>query len=253
MRYGMMRSMSNKRRFGVPSRTEPMSTLAKIVIATALVFVLIAAVGIGVWSDTRNEVTVVAPPVPYPTPERVGPEPVNSVWIGDSFTLGTGATKGQGFVDLLDKELCWGNYKLAEGGTGYINKGQRDPNSTVFAQRVDKLAQFRPRLIIVQGGLNDRDPTVGAVATELYTQLKAKYPRATIVVLGPLNTPKTTYPETRDALRQAAEGQGLQFIDTYGWLTPDQFFEDGVHPNPEGHRVYTDNLKRFFAPEWNAC
>src|SRR3954463_1289743 len=89
-----------------------------VVIALAVIVVALT-----VWSFLQRPS---APPVSGNSPSEPTSttRPIVSLWIGDSYTEGTGAqTPDYGYPELASSSLGWVCYLDAQGGTGFINDG----------------------------------------------------------------------------------------------------------------------------------
>jgi len=177
-----------------------------------------------------------------PTPSAA-PERTVAVFLGDSYTAGWGAAKGEGYVGPVAAELGWLGIPAGESGTGYVDDSDR-VGQTVYAGRVEDVPSLEPDVVVVQGSTNDVGEPAGAVraaAGELYAQLAAQVPDARIVVVGPAAPPSVDPVGVRDVrneLQQAASDAGLPFVDPIaeGWLRPaDGLFADDLHPNATGY------------------
>jgi hypothetical protein len=73
------------------------------------------------------------------------------VFVGDSWTVGSGATGSHGFAPLAAERLGWDYHLLGIGGSGYLMPGGGGP----YMGRVDEAVALHPDLIVVAGSLND--------------------------------------------------------------------------------------------------
>jgi acyl-CoA thioesterase-1 len=228
--------------------------IGSVLIVAILALVVVATM---VEKDNASSAAVTATNKPVGTPKPVKPldfdDLTTVVWIGDSYTEGSVDGVFDRFAVTIGRDLCWDDYTLAKGGTGYTNPGDPRGGGTIYADRVDEAVDLKPDLVIIQGSTNDKGPGAEAAAIDLYDELEAKIPSAQLVVVGPFDPPGSKNVATRDAIRDAAESRGLTFIDSYGWLNPDEYGDDGVNPNEQGHRVIAAKLTKFLVPEWDAC
>ena len=205
----------------------------------------------------------------YPPTLPLGPR---CIVLGDSFTEGLTS-----YAQRLSGLMGWEVWSSGVGGTGYLNPGLA--GRVKFRDRVqsDVIANH-PDIVIIAGGINDGASANGALKSEaqalydiLLTQLS---PGAKVVVVGPWwprGIPSQEVLDTRDALRDAAVGRGLAFIDSIistdvtqinvGWIkgtgnagnpqgngNADTYIsQDGTHPTDLGHqylaRRLSDELK----------
>ena len=175
--------------------------------------------------------------------------PVRAVFLGDSYTVGVGATAPTYAQQVADR-MGWVRIDAAQSGTGYVADGGGGDRAP-FGDRVDDVAAADPDVVVVQGSVNDvgADPgDVGAAAGALYAELTVAVPGARVVVLGPPDAPgvpRDAVEAVRDALAGAADEAGLTFADpiTGGWLAPpEDVYADGLHPDDEGHAALADGL-----------
>lgn len=171
------------------------------------------------------------------------------VFIGDSWTEGSGAVALRGYAVRTAEQLHWNYLVLGVGGSGYDVAGR----GSTFAQRIDRAVSVHPDVIVVQGSLNERNSTPQALrpaAIETLERLRsAADPATRVVVLGASyvpGTPRATIDWINDAVRAAAAQAGLPFIDVAGqdWTDPLQpgIWADPNHPNDVGHQMIADRL-----------
>ena len=175
--------------------------------------------------------------------------PRRIAFLGDSYTVGVGADAlDQGFAPLAARALHWPFHLYGEGGTGYTNPGVGDQGT--FSDRVADVVAVNPAVVVVEGGLNEEDAPpreIQDAARETFSALRAQLPTATVLTLGPFDTPGSD-PESlesaRAAIRQAADATGVTYVDTAGWLDPSdpQGFADSSHPTQAGHRTIAQLL-----------
>lgn len=191
------------------------------------------------------------------------PEQVAALFVGDSFTAGTGAADQQHAESCLTAaELGWICNLDAQGGTGFVADGRADsPTSGPLASRLAQTHQhYLADVIVVDAGRNDAAlpaAQVRGAVTAYLKALRAAWPEAELVLVAPyfldstspLGTPGTAF------LRAQAERFDAQLIDPVGegWVRDDRTsgltVEDGVHPSPEGHaylaRHLVEDLRRL--------
>ena len=230
-----------------------------------------------------------APPpyVPPPTVSRSSADDTvpAALWIGDSFTAGIGGSRaGRPYPGVVSARIGWVSLVDAEGGTGYINDGRANEASFApFSGRLaDDVRRYRPDIVIVDGGRNDRWSTeqdLTKAVTSYLSAVHAAWPQARLVVILPSFLTSKLDADLRDVrlyirqawaefgsagtgwllragrqptlrtyIRQAAERQGAFVVDParLGWLSsePKQVLvsADGVHPNDAGHTWYAAQL-----------
>jgi lysophospholipase L1-like esterase len=173
-------------------------------------------------------------------------------FIGDSWTVGVGATGEYGYAMLTADQLGWRYAALGVGGSGYTRPGLT--NST-FDDRVDMAVATDPDIIVVQGSVNERRSTpnmIAEAALATLTRLRAEAdPDTEILVVGSTYVPgsaDTTIDWINDAIEGAALQAGVPFVNpaTEGWLDPADPAEwaDVHHPNDLGHQLLADRLEQ---------
>ena len=238
--------------------------LAGLVIAVILA---VAAVALGVWrpwvsvpstppagAAAGGEAVTIAP-VPLLLPEH----PTVLVF-GDSWTYGSAATEptlGYAYVlaGLLDGETIVDGVR----GSGYLKPGIDGP---AFGERIAALdPTLTPDLVILQGSINDRAQGAAGyreAVTAAWDAMAAKYPEATIVVLGPAphELPVGTETARIDTdLGDLAAARGWWYISpiAQNWITAQNYLsvidvEVGrKHPSTDGHRYLAERLAAALA------
>lgn len=176
--------------------------------------------------------------------------------LGDSYTAGIRAVPPeQTYAAETARRLGWQIVIGGYAGTGFVNNGKIGKN---FAQLYAAQLAWRPApdMVVVSGGHNDhRTPALVAPAADrLLRDIKARWPRTHLVVMGPLwgGDPPASARRVRDHLRQVAASQGVPFIDPLTWITGNvhektgnavrYVLNDGVHLTPAGNRYVADRL-----------
>ena len=181
-------------------------------------------------------------------------------FIGDSYSAGTGASKDQGFVSLLSKQLKLKPSNFAQGGTGYIKridaKGEGACGRDVclnYGEMADKVIVNAPAAVVVSGGRNDpADPAAfDAAAKALFAELRAGLPSAKLIATSPVwgaDGPPPQAEEMRESVRAAVTAAGGTFVDLGQPFEghPELITKDNVHPNDAGHKVLADVVRAGF-------
>jgi lysophospholipase L1-like esterase len=171
------------------------------------------------------------------------------VFIGDSWTDGTGASHSGGFPALTAELLGWEYTELGVSGSGYVVPGAGGP----FRSRIAQAVAGAPDVIVVQGSLNEQRVDVdelGRAALDTLTELRQEADPATdILVVGAPDAPGTDpvrIDRVNDAVSAAAAAAGLRFVDpaAENWTDPDDpdLWADPIHPNDAGHREIAERL-----------
>ncbi|WP_336711239.1 SGNH/GDSL hydrolase family protein [Arthrobacter sp. USHLN218] len=136
------------------------------------------------------------------------------------------------------------------GGTGFLKSRPKDGHPS-YLESLKTGAYDLPAgnvgLVVVQGGGNDLkypDGKIKAAASQTMEILKSKYPDARFAVVSPLNqsgNPASRRIEVAKVLAGVAAAQDAVFIDATGWAAENDLaqylYPDGLHLNPEGHKL----------------
>ncbi|GAA1892045.1 Lysophospholipase L1 [Williamsia serinedens] len=192
---------------------------------------------------------------PDPRPLNVANQRV--LFLGDSFTEGTGANPlTRGYAYLAGEQLGGDFVVSGHSGSGYVKQGPKD--GLTFGQALDTLpATPAPTLVIVQGSINDQEVT-GALyqnADSLISRVRAKWPGVQLAMFGPIagdpsNEPSVNAIQNVDTILQsAAAARSIAYISAEGldpWVTTSNAAQlisrDKVHPSPAGHQDIADRL-----------
>ena len=180
-------------------------------------------------------------------------QPTRIAVIGDSFTTGSPMDSGPPALwpALLSDDFAVTAY--AWSGTGYAATWVSPEGPSNFVTRVEQMPDEGIDSLVFFGSINDGlfgyDATrEGADAA--FVKARAKWPNATILVVGPASPiwpVPDSYLEARDATQDAARAGGLTFIDPIdaGWFDgmPDLIGVDGIHPNDQGHAYLADQMR----------
>ena len=196
-------------------------------------------------SASASNATALAVPTFESTPKAERPV---AVFIGDSYTGGTGATaKSKAFPQVLAGKEGWRLTVVACGGGGYVATGNC---GTPYQDHLDDAIAAKPSIVIVSGGRNDTSFTTEQVQANAATTLqrvKDALPDATIYVTSPIwddDAPTAALAKVRTAVQAAAEGAGATYLDLGEPLEqhPEYVSTDSVHPNDDGHAAIADAI-----------
>jgi lysophospholipase L1-like esterase len=172
-------------------------------------------------------------------------------FVGDSWTVGQGATAHRGYAVLTGEQLGWSYRTIGVGGSGYTRPGAA---GCTFGQRIDRAADTAADLIVVQGSLNERRGSPEALAPAALATLtrlrETADPQTQILVVGSTyapGTPDATIDWINEEIAAAAEQVGLPFVDpaAEGWIDARDpaLWTDPSHPNDAGYQVVADHLQ----------
>lgn len=179
---------------------------------------------------------------------RVPGSGAKALFFGDSWTTGYGATPvTRGYAYLTGQALSWDYRVDGVNGTGYLRAGS--DRTRTYLGRISALAPDRGmQVVVLQGGLNDQSQGLGQLpeaASAAVDLLRAKYPEAVIVMLGPgaASLPADASLRAVDSILQlVAQRKGLSYISplSAAWITPDNYswvidVAAARHPSTSGH------------------
>lgn len=178
-----------------------------------------------------------------------------ALWIGDSYTAGTGADEpdtSEAFETC--GRLGWVCYTDAQGSTGFLNNGHAlaKANRPLPKRLADDAREYRPDIVVVDAGRNDTDASpdeLAATATDYFARLHQAFPKARLVAIAPYwMNPATPVPAGFAAVeRGLVEKYGGTFIDpkAAGWINDQSaqlVIADRAHPNQAGHNYLGRHL-----------
>lgn len=196
-----------------------------------------------------------APGKPFrPVTGLVKPSQPSSLWVGDSYTAGTGASdQAHAESCLTAAAMGWVCNVDAEGGTGFTANGH--VNSRTFRPLPKRLAgdreQYLADVILVDAGRNDPSTSATVTAARRYlTALRTARPQARLVLIDPYFMRSTSEPNPAlDAFYRSEAAQlHAVVIDPIGegWINHRSahlvISADHLHPNPAGHRYIAAHL-----------
>lgn len=164
-------------------------------------------------------------------------------FLGDSYSEGLYiGTPLEAFPYVLAKELDAAIAVNGVGGSGYVAGGPCGDQQ--LATRLDAVLQTKPKILVVQAGINDRGKAgVQDAALDLFERAQEISPRTKVVVLGPF-APAGAAGTELDAVAQdihaAAQAAEVTFVDPRSWNYP--LLPDGLHPTETGHEVIAGKL-----------
>lgn len=201
----------------------------------------------------------VAEPVPTTTPDTRSDV---VVFIGDSYTQGTGASMpDRSTAALLADDMGWTVQNLAQSATGYTKSvGLPAAPHTCgknYCPSYTELLAFLPLHIdtlVVFGGRN-QTADVGAdlinAIAGFYARLREAHPETRIIATNPLwdsGTPPYQITTMTKAVRDAALAIDAEYVTIGQPLEghPELITEDGIHPNDAGHALLAEDFAAAF-------
>lgn len=170
------------------------------------------------------------------------------VFYGNSLTAGYGVDPSEAFPALVQNKIdsLQLPYKVVNAGlSGETTAGGRS--------RIDWILRQPVNVFVLELGGNDglRGIPISETAKNLQAiidKVKEKYPTATIILAGmqiPPNMGRKYTTEFREVFQQLASKNNLTLIPFLlervgGIAALNQ--GDGIHPNPEGHKIVAENV-----------
>lgn len=153
--------------------------------------------------------------------------------IGDSWSVGLGQDDlGRSWASRLAGEV----HVRGFSGSGFSSRASRC-GQVSFHDRAPTALGLRPRLVVVEGGLNDYDQP-GAAIDRGFRALMADLAGQRVVVVGPADAPARSgaVPRVDAQLRVLSDLYGVPYISTSD-LDLD-YLGDRLHLTEHGHRVF---------------
>lgn len=194
----------------------------------------------------------IAPSVVTPSPNL----PV-AVFLGDSYTQGTGASvPSKRWTTLVAKSFKWEEANDGRGGTGYLSTADANGCGLSFCPNIesmtDRAIEAAPAVVFVAGGQNDFGPfvenpdAVKASIAATYAKLRKALPKAKIVAVGPSTPWNVDHPVIGldAAVEKAAKTVGGTYVSL---LSPNVIkkefvLPDGGHVNDAGHQAIAERV-----------
>lgn len=173
------------------------------------------------------------------------------LFFGDSLTAGYGLSPEEAFPAILEIEL-----KQSGKEVKVVNAGLSGETSAGGLTRVDWILRQPIDIFILELGANDGLRGLPLDQTRINLQaiidkVKLKSPNAKIVIAGMMVPPnlgkeytdefKKIYPELALKNRATLIPFLLEGVAGDEKLN----LPDGIHPNPEGHKIVANNLKKI--------
>ncbi len=176
------------------------------------------------------------------------------LFFGDSLTAGYGLSPEEAFPALVEKRI---NEK--EKRCKVINAGLSGETSAGGLTRIDWVLRQPVDIFILELGANDGLRGLPLDQTEknlqaIIDKVKAKYPSAKIVLAGMMVPPnmgkdytskfQTIYP----ALAKKNKASLIPFLLKDVGGIEKLNLPDGIHPNPEGHKIVASTVYNTLLP-----
>ncbi|HYG20533.1 MAG TPA: arylesterase [Ohtaekwangia sp.] len=181
-------------------------------------------------------------------------DPKVILFFGDSLTAGYGLSPEQAFPALVEKK-CVSNRTPCKA----INAGLSGETSAGGLSRIDWVLRQPIDVFVLELGANDglRGLPLDQTRKNLQAiidKVKVKYPQVKIVIAGMMVPPnlgpdyttnfKKIFPELARKNNATLIPFLLQDVAGYEKLN----LGDGIHPNPEGHRIVANTVYQVLSP-----
>ncbi|MDL5044435.1 arylesterase [Oscillatoria amoena NRMC-F 0135] len=176
------------------------------------------------------------------------------MFFGDSLTAGYGLSPEEAFPNLLEK-------KLIEQGKNckVINAGLSGETTAGGLSRIDWVLRQPIDIFVLELGGNDGLRGLPLEQTKANLQaiidkVKAKNPKAKIVVAGMMVPPNmgnaysTAFQKVFPEIAKKNNATLIPFLLEGVAGNEKLNLPDGIHPNPEGHKIVANNLVKVIGP-----
>lgn len=192
-----------------------------------------------------------APAASTPTEKRKDTRPV-IVAFGDSLTAGYGLPESENYTTLLQEKLDAAGYQYR-----VVNAGVSGDTSAGGARRLDWSLEGDVKFMILELGGNDglRGLPVTELKKNLAQIIEAAQARKITVILAGMEAPPNLGAAYANSFRQVYRDLARQYsvvlipfvLEGVGGK-PELNQPDGIHPNAEGEKVFTENVWRVLEP-----
>ncbi len=173
--------------------------------------------------------------------------------MGDSLTEGYKLAKEEAYPYLMEQEL-----KKKHPDLKIINAGISGSTSASAVRRLDWYIKIKPEIMILALGANDglRGLKVEETSKNLEAVITKAKAAGMKVIMGGMKMPPNYGKEYSDkfngmfpALAKKHQLKFIPFILEGVAANPKLNLPDGIHPNPEGHKVMSKTVMKFLETE----
>ena len=173
--------------------------------------------------------------------------------MGDSLTEGYKLAKEEAYPYLMEQEL-----KKKHPDLKIINGGISGSTSASAVRRLDWYIKAKPEIMILALGANDglRGLKVEETTKNLEAVITKAKAAGMTVIMGGMQMPPNYGKEYSDRFNKMfsslADKHHLKFIPFIlegVAANPKLNLPDGIHPNPEGHKIMAKNVMKYLEPE----
>lgn len=189
-------------------------------------------------------------------PETLSPTPMEAglktiVFYGNSLTAGYGVNPEESFVGIISN-------RIDSLGLPYkvINAGVSGETTAGGVSRIDWILKQPIDIFILELGGNDGLRGINPESSynnlqSIIDQTESKYPEVEIIIAGMMAPPNmgseftTKFRNIFPTLAEENDAILIPFLlEDVGGI-PSLNLADGIHPNPEGHKIVADNIWRI--------
>lgn len=182
------------------------------------------------------------------------PAPKVILFYGDSLTAGYGLSPDEAFPALVEKKL-----NKSDKVATVVNAGLSGETSAGGLTRLNWVIRQPIDIFVLELGANDGLRGLPLEQTmknlqQIIDRVKAKYPDVKIVIAGMMVPPnmgpeytakfRKIFPELATKNKATLIPFLLQDVAGNEKLN----LGDGIHPNPEGHRIVAENVAKVIEP-----
>jgi acyl-CoA thioesterase-1 len=176
------------------------------------------------------------------------------LFYGDSLTAGYGLSPEEAFPAIVEKQL-----NKNEKRVRVVNAGLSGETTAGGLTRLDWVIRQHVDVFVLELGANDGLRGLPLEQTQknlqqIIDRVKAKFPNVKIVIAGMMVPPNmgpeytTNFRKIFPDLAKKNKATLIPFLlqDVAG--DEKLNIEDGIHPNPEGHKIVADNVIKVIEP-----
>jgi acyl-CoA thioesterase I len=213
------------------------------------IFILIFWTACNVAESDQKSTSPIDESVPVPMKPIEKEEKVKSiVFFGNSLSAGYGVNPEECFAGLIEKRIdsLGFSYKV-------INAGLSGETTAGGESRIDWILRQPVDIFILELGGNDALRGIKPASSyenlqSIIDKTKAKYPEVKIIIAGMMAPPNMgnvftkEFKEIFPKIAKENEALLIPFLLEGVAGIPSLNQADGIHPNPKGHKIVTENV-----------
>lgn len=178
-------------------------------------------------------------PISYTSP----PSPTSVAFVGDSFTVGTGAAhRSNRWTTLVAHDENWLELNYGVGGTNYATTGKLAKGRS-YQEHLTDLIISEPDVVFVSSAGNNLEEDQSGGIRSTFRTLREALPNAKIYATSPYPVAyREVHEDFGKQIKDEVEAVGGEYIELEDPLEEDPALtaEDGFHPNDMGHQLIAD-------------